>query len=180
MMQLRAIRRSNKRKMIRLENTCRETNLDRAVRLEKGAHNKAQYRITVARQLGQRESQQDHRNLIRQLDRTTKRQEFLDLIAVDSTLTAQELEDKLSACKDREKEQHSHRDLTGNDGIGEDEDDREGELNGGSFFADFIKSPEKALLLYYINSGLYRFRQWVYRPIPWNSPCIDENGINRN
>jgi len=134
---------------------------------------------TAAREAARNHEKQDHLNHIR---------------VNDFNISASELATKLEECTrkdhavylDSRTNHHIDGDGSGGEESGDDRrnDDhpREGlkstyDGKGDSFFDDLVKSPAKAVLLFYLNSGLFRFGQYKDYSSCWNDKEVDQDAL---
>jgi AAA domain len=51
--------------------------------------------------------------------------------------------------------------------------------SGSTYFDDFVKNPSKAVLLYYVNSGLFRFQEYKEYGTQWNGCELDVTALQK-
>jgi hypothetical protein len=112
--------------------------------------------------------------------RLQERQGHVSRIQASMDITEQELRDKLDECKRREDE-----DGDANSTVGGNQDDNQDDnqdnfdrIRGGeSYFDDRGKSVAKALLLFYLNSGMMRFNNHREYMECWDGEPVDIDGL---
>lgn len=107
---------------------------------------------------------------VRQNNVRTSKEEHIRAILTTDCVTPAGLEYQMGECKIRERQgievadgrerRNDGNDSDGNEGASEDHAAQTIEACGGSYFDDLLKSPTKAKLLFYMNSGLFRFDQY--------------------
>ena len=109
-----------------------------------------------------------------------RRLQHLARIQIGPELTAADLTARLADCATREQdllEAQEQADANSDD----DRDDvsvpPSGQSVGASFFDDSVKSVDKARMLYYLNSGLFRFQQYKDYGEQWDGSPIDVPGL---
>ena len=100
----------------------------------------------------------------------------IDKISIGMDVTEDEVEKQLEECKDWEESQSGMRGFDLNSG-GERDADNWKPANGSSFFDDARKSVPKALLLFYINSGLMRFQRHREYMNKWTGCVVDKQRL---
>jgi len=114
-----------------------------------------------------------------------QRKDQLKRIRVDDfNLSAQTLADQLRASEWCDKEDYRFRrtnNRTEDEGSSEESGNEDSnsriDRKGDSFFDDLVKSPIKALLLFYLNSGLFRFEQYKDFDAAWDDQNIDVEAV---